>query len=637
MGLDRKIESRLHRAWIPKAWEPPVADPIIAAEVERAAGLPLGPELRIELGKEDKQAADRSLEEMMPPVLLISGLTWKDVVPPRVTFLSNLTVLTHVVQFHARLQSSYQLKVLASTCTRLSSACHFYRITGQLRRLARLDRALRFRAHPDFLSADVRLEDDVIDLEAASDMLSLSLEDLKALQTCRMPSNSAVEAVKALHVWLLHGRPDHGSLPRTNGEWQNDRRILDPMVLKPLVYTAPEYISQDALRKLRVGLCDFLEHTPGSILARSGTGGTSAPHAEVTAAAIAQWIWAYVATQELDVRVGVLERVLLVQPDIGKRRIDRLRKTLAKQLDELRTDPLHARLLRLGPERLQLQSTPGEMLRRGQPAPTDTRGSLASGSTPSLPGTVPVGDPTRPAKCRADAETSRTASGGKRPRRRLAIKGQAALPALEGPQPRSTGASAVPVFSKVGQSLSDTSTISDIWSSEFSTLMSSVTSSTMAQGARLRRNPTAARGGGTPSDPAVSRRERTLVFERSSTVTMTLRRALKMPQPLSVSEPASGLGVAVTGSLSLSQSTLPDYGIPQTKGGQAAAASAMRPHSSGAPWASDAAEVAAEVAVGAVLRTPGRTTAPCKLSSQRGRPRSAPGDLPWAPFVMSCR
>lgn len=373
------------------AWEPPLPDPFFEAELERIAGLPLGPEVDAEAALAFDKAADVAGQVPAPAQASAAGTEatgntlgppapqcW-DATPkssPLRRFLLELSLVARVLGIVAGVPAganaaiaATDLIVVAGVSTRFFCAGHLLRIAVVARKLARLDRALRFRAHPQFQPADVVLDDIEVDLEMATDLMELEARDLCALRAEKVPRPGAIMAAQALSEILLAGAPSHRMLTGYKGIWTSDRLIFDPNLLLPLLgRLGRSDTTQIALLRVRSALCAHgMQLTPAGILAEidgrhailNNDGAecpilikdhcTAAPRSQMActaAAAVVQWAWFQVAFQELACSAGVLEKALLLQPNLAARRLERQRTSILAKLVRLRSDPLHMRLLR---------------------------------------------------------------------------------------------------------------------------------------------------------------------------------------------------------------------------------------------------------------------------------------------------
>ncbi|CAE8686437.1 unnamed protein product, partial [Polarella glacialis] len=95
---------------------------------------------------------------------------------------------------------------------------------------------------------------------AADDVFQLEASQLRSLMAQKTPSEPALEAVRALYLLLVDGRPSHPLLAGYSGIWGSDRIVLDPCILLPLLLSrSPEDASEERVAKLRQHLCHLHE------------------------------------------------------------------------------------------------------------------------------------------------------------------------------------------------------------------------------------------------------------------------------------------------------------------------------------------------------------------------------------------
>jgi len=372
-------------------WEAPLPDTDMEREMARVTALPLGQEAEAEdklqrarlEGHSSNAIRSQPSASSSQPVFSTakSGLVRFDLDlasgdaregSERVLLLlfTHLPLLARIVD--TLVGASPALIAVAATSSRWFCACHLVRVAAMRRRLECLDQALRFRAHPVFEPAEIALDNDVVDLEAATDLLDLDAQHLRQLMAsrsshsgftaaARLPPQAAKMAATALFELLVAGRPASAHFSCNSGIWSQDRRILDPAVLLPLLSRFQrELVSQEAAKRLRVALCGNLgQFAPASVLQDDDDepGGTESRCSDesgdslawrIAAAAVLQWAWVQLAHEELDPRamqLGALEKALLLQPSLASRRIERRRETVLHSLNALRSDPLQRRLL----------------------------------------------------------------------------------------------------------------------------------------------------------------------------------------------------------------------------------------------------------------------------------------------------
>eukprot|EP00927_Polykrikos_kofoidii_P036500 TRINITY_DN30822_c0_g1_i1.p1 TRINITY_DN30822_c0_g1~~TRINITY_DN30822_c0_g1_i1.p1 ORF type:complete len:803 (+),score=128.25 TRINITY_DN30822_c0_g1_i1:120-2411(+) len=357
----RVLRARLRKA--DDGWRPPLPDPIVLEELERATRQPMGEEVDAEVGSDvdavvvlaapaatvsrTSPAIRAALARLQPPHLRLLG----------VCLLPTLARIADV----AASGSVASLATLGSVCNRFASACHLVRLSASARRLIRLDSALAFCDHRDFRPADVELNGRVVGLEVAPDFLDLDAKDLRELMALRSPTAASTLAARVLRELLLTGRPSHGSLPEGtggrawSGDWFSDRMIFDPMILLPLLAHAGP-ISPHAQENLHALLCDSEGTTPIELLQSVGSCGGHLPsRVATTAAAAVQFVWVRLAAQGLMEAVRPLEAMLLLQPGLARARVERHRELVCRHFEALRTDPLYSGLLGLDFERLPIQ------------------------------------------------------------------------------------------------------------------------------------------------------------------------------------------------------------------------------------------------------------------------------------------
>eukprot|EP00929_Paragymnodinium_shiwhaense_P076845 TRINITY_DN39565_c0_g1_i1.p1 TRINITY_DN39565_c0_g1~~TRINITY_DN39565_c0_g1_i1.p1 ORF type:complete len:772 (-),score=82.15 TRINITY_DN39565_c0_g1_i1:194-2509(-) len=340
-------------------WIPPLQDPIVVAELKHVALQRIGSEAD-ELLPEGDEAATQdllfktvaNLQDVTNPRLGPSALRGR--LPPLPAWLS-LRSLAELADL-ACSGSTKSFVALASTCSRMSSACYLARVSEAARCLHRIDRALQFRSHKSFKPAVLELDHEPLDLEAAPDVLDLEGSDLKMLLSHKAPGHPALLATTALFALFLRGYPSHGSLSET-GEWIRDRFILEPYNLFPLLArladdTAPE-ILKVLQGKLRDGEGNAL--TPARVISLGREAASDKDMlATCVSAAIIQLAWLKIAGQQVaGARLGSLERCLLLQPRLALKRLERHRAIADMRLKKLRANPLQAELLEAGFVRLQ--------------------------------------------------------------------------------------------------------------------------------------------------------------------------------------------------------------------------------------------------------------------------------------------
>lgn len=411
----------------PSDWVPPLQDPWLEAELRAATKESLGAEVEAEAALVDALQAQGSSSSSSTEVGSLLAVP--------------LAALARAVDSAGG--NALSVAATAATCSRLFCACHVVRAASAARRLERLDRALRFRGHPDFRPALVELDDSVlVDLEAAGDLFELEASQLRALMAQRGPGRPAQEAARALYTLLVDGRPTHPVLTRYSGLWGSDRMVLEPSIMLPLLFNRnPQEASADAFSELRSRLCQLREQVAPAVVLSSAAAekgqSVAAAAAAAAAAAVLQWAWLQMALRELrepplpgsSSQVGMLEGLLLLQPSQAQVKLERRRAVALKALQRLRSDALLARL------------AGSWHLRRGS-APPVKRQLVMAGSQPGPPPMAPV--QARP-RCQAVANGCEgSGSGGSsKPRRSFGsdgLRGQASLPVL----PKRAGAGQPP-------------------------------------------------------------------------------------------------------------------------------------------------------------------------------------------------
>eukprot|EP00928_Gymnodinium_smaydae_P033805 TRINITY_DN24112_c0_g1_i1.p1 TRINITY_DN24112_c0_g1~~TRINITY_DN24112_c0_g1_i1.p1 ORF type:complete len:579 (+),score=63.44 TRINITY_DN24112_c0_g1_i1:129-1865(+) len=336
-------------------WQPLIADGFVLEELRLSVRDPWGGWLDDEV----RLAPTASLE--------VASDSWLNSAPPSAAVFARLSVVARFVDAAVGFEAPLGLRMLSACCTQFFTACTHVRAAAAAKQVARLEQALAFREHPDFAPADICLDDLPVDLEVAEDLATIDEEDLRALMSWRYPTAEIVTAVKALYFILFYGCSLRDSV-RYTGEWSCDRLLLEPLTFLHHVKRGRRALPSRALRKLYEGFCSLHEHMPSRILATSNADNIAAgqverpPFVRDAAAAITQWIFVQVLASELDAHIGALEKSLLLQPCLARRRTERLLENLQRRLERMRSDPLHHALLQCRLGRLQLQIRPLSVL-----------------------------------------------------------------------------------------------------------------------------------------------------------------------------------------------------------------------------------------------------------------------------------
>jgi len=406
------------RSWVSKrpkieGWAPPLADADIESELKRvsraSAGVELEKEAKLleELFQLPLQSVGHHSSRKSPRGdICPTSLSRKNESAPRGDekhspsgFRSHATpgrsaahalrsLLMHLPSLARVVDMLEGFANFAAISSRWFCACHLARIATLARRLKCLDRSLRFRSHLDFKAADIRVDDAVVDLEVAVDLLELESSQLRTLMGVKSESNTkspplaAKVSAFALHELLIVGRPELTDIGCNTGIWPQDRRILDPAILLPLLIRFHRgAISRDARKRLRSVFCAHLDElTPQAALSGASQEEPSASDSaadvktwRAAAAAVLQWAWVQLAHEELECdrtsHLGIIEKSLLLQPNLGIRRIERYRKIVLEKLEILRSEPMLGRLLHAPLDSQLPSSQAGTSLRRSPRAP----------------------------------------------------------------------------------------------------------------------------------------------------------------------------------------------------------------------------------------------------------------------------
>mmetsp|Transcript_73959 Transcript_73959/g.130645 ORF Transcript_73959/g.130645 Transcript_73959/m.130645 type:complete len:612 (-) Transcript_73959:35-1870(-) len=363
----------------PLDWVRPLPDPFVEAELQAAAKEPLGAEVWAEA--EESGLTNGAAAEVQAITSLLEAP------------LAALALAIDAVSGGGSDVTGRSTAVHAAVSSRFFCAAHVAKAAKAARKVERLDRALRFRGHPDFKPAALELDDEALDLEAADDVFDLQASQLRALMAQRGAVGiAAQEAARALFTLLVDGRPTHPVLSSYSGLWGSDRMVLEPSVLLPLLYNRNALeASRDVFARLRTNLCQLRERiAPATILAANEEGDEGSE----AAAALLQWAWLQVAMKELldstagpgTSSLGPLECRLLLQPSKALAKLQKRKTGAMKVLMKIRADPLRASLSdawrdrRMPPPRRQLvQDARSSQRRRPESGAKSRRGPATEG------------------------------------------------------------------------------------------------------------------------------------------------------------------------------------------------------------------------------------------------------------------